>query len=563
MNHTKVMALCALVFLALVLISRSAPLANATITRVQTKSDGCNTCTSFVLTMDSTPTSGNTLILTFSVAGSATTATQTGVTWTVDRYYTNANYPLIWRGVIGSSPSKNITLGTSGGYPIAATVAEYTGILLVDKSAQMSASPWPSGPTTDTGTTVTTSYANELWIGGVIVIAYTAAATQTSPTNSFTMLGGTSYGPYGSSYYRSVALLEKIVSSTGTANTGTTMTSQENSYYIAGIVTYYVSVGPDFTITNSGPMQLVAGSSNATTITITNILSNPIVNLTCTSGLPSGASCSFSPGTGYASYSSVLTISTTTATVGGSYSIAVRGTASSVSYTTIVGLYVFDFALGAVVNVQVYEGQSSTYTNWVTAALSQGPATNVTFSLLSIPSGVSYSFTPSNSAVPCTSTLQVTATDSVAAGSYAITLSVTGGYQTHTRSFALIVIVPTVTLTFTSTTILTSGVTSTTIISTTLSTTTTKTSTIPVGTSTQTLVSYTSTDIPLVLYGMAAFLVLMPTMIVVLITKSVPGLLIGFVSGIVWAIVSGVLPIYALLLLIGLAVVALIFRVRG
>ena len=73
---------------------------------------------------------------------------------------------------------------------------------------------------TVTGTTATTTQAKELWIGGITV---EASASQTTPTNGFTLLDGATTG-----VSTSVAYLENIVSTTGTASSGTTISS--NSY---------------------------------------------------------------------------------------------------------------------------------------------------------------------------------------------------------------------------------------------------------------------------------------------------------------------------------------------
>ena len=60
----------------------------------------------------------------------------------------------------------------------------------------------------------TTTQPSELWIGGITV---GAAAAQSSATNGFTLLDG------DTGTQISVAYLEKVVSATGAANSGTTI----------------------------------------------------------------------------------------------------------------------------------------------------------------------------------------------------------------------------------------------------------------------------------------------------------------------------------------------------
>lgn len=93
----------------------------------------------------------------------------------------------------------------------------------------------------------------------------------------------------------------------------------------------------------------------------------------------------------------------------------------------------------------------------------------------------------------------------------------------------------------------------------------TSTSTILTGVATKTniLWTYIQSDMPLVIYAVAALMVLFPTFILLRKEKTITALLLGLNAGIVWAVGSGVLGINALLLLVGTALVALFFRFRG
>jgi len=192
------------------------------ITRVQGNAKGTSTTNNISVTMASTPTSGNVLIAvigmnTSSKNVSVTSIIQTGVTWTLQVRSTNGSYLgiEIWLGVVGAGAATGITINLSGNaaYGGVADVCEYSGVAIsgyLDKTAINAGTSYQI----DTGTTVTTTQADELWIGGG---SPAGADTQSSPTNGFTLLDGVYYN------YVSVSYLEKIVSATGTANSGTTI----------------------------------------------------------------------------------------------------------------------------------------------------------------------------------------------------------------------------------------------------------------------------------------------------------------------------------------------------
>ena len=90
----------------------------------------------------------------------------------------------------------------------------------------------------------------------------------------------------------------------------------------------------DFSLANSGSIALNQGLSGSNTITIT--LSQGIpepINLTCTGGIPSGASCTFDPVSGLPTFTSTLTISTAPSTPTGSYTITVTATGTGLTRT--------------------------------------------------------------------------------------------------------------------------------------------------------------------------------------------------------------------------------------
>jgi hypothetical protein len=91
----------------------------------------------------------------------------------------------------------------------------------------------------------------------------------------------------------------------------------------------------NFSLSNSGGVTVVQGGSGSNTIAATLLgSSTQPVSLSCTSGIPSGASCSFNPVSSNPTFSSTLTVSTSPSTQTGSYEITVTGTAGLLSHIT-------------------------------------------------------------------------------------------------------------------------------------------------------------------------------------------------------------------------------------
>jgi hypothetical protein len=123
------------------------------------------------------------------------------------------------------------------------------------------------------------------------------------------------------------------------------------------------STGPDFSISAS-PASLTIGqgaSSNSTISTAVTNGSAQSVGLSA-SGLPSGASASFSPISVTAGGSSTMTVSVGPATTPGNYTITVTGIGSSVTHTTSVSLTVTAPVPTSVVNGGFETGSLSGWT---------------------------------------------------------------------------------------------------------------------------------------------------------------------------------------------------------
>lgn len=214
-----------------------------TIERVQGHAQGNATSgQSITITLASTPIAGNLLILcagikfTTSGAGSVSSIAQTNVVWTKQVNSTGGYYTSeIWVGVVGASASDEITVTVADANIDVGIcdVCEYSGLATSDFLDKTATNNGGSSPT-DTGTTATTTQNDELWVGCTTAHG---DLNQSSPTNGFTMLDGQKVV-----YTQSTAFLEKIVSSTGTANSGTTATGTDAWY--GSIATFKAPAAP-------------------------------------------------------------------------------------------------------------------------------------------------------------------------------------------------------------------------------------------------------------------------------------------------------------------------------
>jgi len=210
------------------------------ITRVQGNARGTGTSSPIAVTIGSTPTSGNVLVAVIS-SGSSTayrtvsSITETNVVWTYQirsqHYEFSYMQVEIWVGVVSASASTSVSVAFSGSMNKGGVVdiCEYSGVATSSFLDQTATSGGRNSPS-NTGTTATTTLANELWIGG---ISWYYITKQSSPTNGFAMLDGDVYTQ------GSCAYLEKIVSATATANSGTS--GADNEGWAGAIATFKAS----------------------------------------------------------------------------------------------------------------------------------------------------------------------------------------------------------------------------------------------------------------------------------------------------------------------------------
>lgn len=201
------------------------------IARVQSKTanSGAAGVTTLNLVFDAAPTDGNIVVIaaaglgTSSAAFSSMSVTGTNIVWMqcCPAVQGGSNMTgILAVGFVLASASATVTVTdlSSGGIAIAG--AEYSGCApFFDQYASAVATT----TTPSSGATGTTSSANQLWVASIGHRAV-SGGTFSLPTNSFAIVGQDK-SSIGSTSDRSVALLERIVSGTGTANAGATVSA--------------------------------------------------------------------------------------------------------------------------------------------------------------------------------------------------------------------------------------------------------------------------------------------------------------------------------------------------
>jgi hypothetical protein len=163
------------------------------------------------------------------------------------------------------------------------------------------------------------------------------------------------------------------------------------------------------------------------------------------SGLPAGATATFTPSVIAGSGSSILNIATTSATAAGTYSLVVTGTSGTLQHTANLSLTVVstgaDFGLAATPASQsVTAGNRAAFTATVNAL--NGFTGTVTLTAAGLPAGATASFSPATITSAGSSTLTISTTAATAAGTYPLVITGTSGTLQHTANVSLTVVKP-------------------------------------------------------------------------------------------------------------------------
>ncbi len=198
-----------------------------------------------------------------------------------------------------------------------------------------------------------------------------------------------------------------------------------------------------FTLAPSVPSVTTMAGSSTTSVTVTATPENGFtgtVTFTCGRGLPTGATCTFTP---VNSTSATLVIQTTTGmAAANAASVIITGTSGAITNSTVLSVTVTvptpTFTLGASpTNATVTAGNSISNVQ-VTVTPANGFTSQVTFSCPGAPDGVTCTgtATPTTSS-PVTASLTITTSASTAAATTTLTVSGSGGGQNATTNVTL------------------------------------------------------------------------------------------------------------------------------
>ena len=219
----------------------------------------------------------------------------------------------------------------------------------------------------------------------------------------------------------------------------TTLTVTDN----AGVTdpnppTRTITVQPDFSISASPSSRtVVQGGGTTYTATITGGTGFSGTVSLSVSGLPAGASASFSPASITNSGSSTLSVSTSSTTPPGSYPLTITGTSGSLVHTASVTLVVSaDFSISVTpASASVGRGSSTQYT--VTITPGAGFSGTVALSVTGLPRRTSSSFNPPSITNSGSSTLTISANRRAPLGISTLTITGTSGGVSHSQQVTL------------------------------------------------------------------------------------------------------------------------------
>ena len=196
----------------------------------------------------------------------------------------------------------------------------------------------------------------------------------------------------------------------------------------------------DFSITASPTTVTVPSGASGSSTVSTAVTSGSAQGVALTvSGIPAGATATFSPTSVTTGSSSTLTLDSGTAATG-SYALTITGTGASATHTTTVTFTInpvvtndFSLALGPN-TLTLNQGASGTST--ISTAVTSGNAETVALAVSGLPAGASASFNPTSVTAGSSSTLTINA-GTAAPGNYAATITGTAASRTHSANLSL------------------------------------------------------------------------------------------------------------------------------
>jgi len=276
------------------------------------------------------------------------------------------------------------------------------------------------------------------------------ASNVTITAGQFVSYSGTGSDPDGTVTANSWSFPGGSPSSSALANPGNVIYSTPGTYVTTFTVTdnagatdpnpptRTITVQPDFSLSASPASRtVVQGGGTTYTATVSGGTGFSGTVSLSVSGLPAGASASFSPASISNSGSSSLSVSTSSTTPPGSYPLTITGTSGSLVHTASVTLVVSaDFSLSVTPTSATLTRNSST--NYlVTVTPSSGFSGTVNFTVTGLPRRTSATFNPASITTSGSSTLTINANRKAPTGTFALTITGTSGGVSHSQQVTL------------------------------------------------------------------------------------------------------------------------------
>ena len=196
---------------------------------------------------------------------------------------------------------------------------------------------------------------------------------------------------------------------------------------------------PDFTISSSPSSQTInSGAATSYSVSISSLNSFTGIVSFAVSGLPAGATPTFTPSTVTGSGSTTLSITTAANTSAATYPLVITATSGTLTHTSNVSLIVTvpDFSIAAAPSSQsVTVGGTTTFTATISAIA--GFTGSVNLGVTGLPTGATGSFNPASVSGSGSSTLTITTSASTPAGTSTLTISGGSGALSHSVNVTL------------------------------------------------------------------------------------------------------------------------------
>ena len=345
------------------------------------------------------------------------------------------------KNIAGDSATPNqitVTFSQAAQFPDA-RVLEYSG-LDTNSPLDTASGNAGSGLLADSGACTTTTAVELIVAGGTVGTNITDAGT------GFTLLALTR--PTGGNAQHQITSVAGSCEATAPLSTGDNWVMQSVAFKLPPPPV------PDFTLgANPTSRTVTAGNSVTYAISATAVNGfNSAVSLTCSAGLPTGATCAFVPSSvtpGGSPGTSTLTISTTAAAVAGVANVTVTGTSGLLTHNIPISLTVnpapdFTISAPALAPATVLQGGAATSTITVAPLNGFTDAVALTCSITPVvtpPPTCSFNPTP----VPNgsgTSVLTVNAAATTPPGAFNIAVTGTAGAVSHNVSLSLTITGP-------------------------------------------------------------------------------------------------------------------------